>query len=64
MPEVASNGQAVLHLEIELPREEPGKIIVVLHAETQPAKRGSYMNGELAADGKEQNTARAVCWKN
>jgi hypothetical protein len=43
---------------------EPGKIIAVLHAETQPAKHGSYTNGQLAADGKEQNTARAVHWKN
>ena len=43
---------------------EPGKIIAVLHAETQPAKHGSYMNGKLAADGREQNTVKAVRCRN
>jgi len=51
-------------MDTEFPQGEPGKIIAVLHAETQPAKHGTYTNGRLAADGKKQNTARAVRRKN
>ena len=64
MSEIGPNSKAVLHLETELPQREPGKIVTILHAETQPVKRGSYVNGQLAADGMEQNTAIAVRWRN
>jgi len=64
MPEIAPNGYTVLNLETQLPQGESGKIVTILHAETQPVKRGSYVNGELAADGRGQNTAKAVRWRN
>ena len=52
-----------LHLETELPQGESGKIVIVLHAESQPVKHGSYANGQLATDGREQNTVNAVRWR-
>jgi len=51
-------------VETELPQGEPGRIVTVLNSETQPVKRRSYVNGQLAANGREQNTAKAVHWRN
>ena len=64
MSEIIPNGYAGLHLETELSQGEHGRVVTVLHSETQPLKHGSYMNGQLAADGREQNTAKAVHWRN
>ena len=58
------NEYVELPLETELPQGEPGIIDTVLYSEPQLRKRGSCMNGQLAADEREQNTARVVHWNN
>jgi hypothetical protein len=61
MSEVAPNGYAVLPLEIELPQ---GALETQHCSEPQLVKRGSYVNGQLAAEESGQNTAEDVHWCN
>jgi hypothetical protein len=61
---VATNGYEVLPLETGLPQGEPGNIDTVLYSEPQLVKRGSYVDGQLAADERAQNTAEVVHWNN
>ena len=64
MSEIGPNGQAVLHLETELPQGIPGEIVTVRLSVTQTVKYGSYLNGQLAANGREHNTAKVMRWSN
>ena len=42
----------------------PGDIDTVLYSEPQLVKCGSSMHGQLAAEEREQNTAKVMHWSN